>query len=141
MGYYLADGIYLQWATFVKTILSPQGNKRKHFVVAQESARKDVERAFGVLQAQFAIIRGHARSWKLEMLKDIMMACVILHNMIVEDERTNNGEENFEYEQFNEPLELVTLEATNDFEEEREIKEFMLMDISHLDEDGQEYVR
>jgi hypothetical protein len=26
-------------------------------------------------------------------------------------------------------------------EEEREIKEFMLMDISHLDEDGQEYVR
>jgi hypothetical protein len=26
-------------------------------------------------------------------------------------------------------------------EEEREIKEFMLMDINHLDEDGQEYVR
>jgi hypothetical protein len=26
-------------------------------------------------------------------------------------------------------------------EEEREIKESMLMDINHLDEDGQEYVR
>ncbi|XP_062152063.1 uncharacterized protein LOC133860489 [Alnus glutinosa] len=36
MGYYLADGIYPQWATFVKTISSPQGNKRKHFAAAQE---------------------------------------------------------------------------------------------------------
>jgi hypothetical protein len=46
-----------------------------------------------------------------------MMACVILHKMIVEDERTNNGKEDFEYEQHNEPLELVTLGATNDFSE------------------------
>jgi len=29
------------------------------------------------------------------------MTCVILHNMIVEDEWTNNGVENFKYEQFN----------------------------------------
>ncbi|XP_042968395.1 uncharacterized protein LOC122301247 [Carya illinoinensis] len=50
MGYYLADGIYPKWRTFVKTIPSPRGNKKKNFVKAQESARKDVERAFGVLQ-------------------------------------------------------------------------------------------
>ncbi|XP_042966445.1 uncharacterized protein LOC122300102 [Carya illinoinensis] len=46
MGYYLADGIYPKWRTFVKTIPSPRGNKKKNFVKAQESARKDVERAF-----------------------------------------------------------------------------------------------
>lgn len=87
MGYYLADGIYPKWATFVKTIPSPRGRKEIHFSKAQESARKDVERAFGVLQARFAIVRGPARFWRPETLKDIMKACIILHNMIIEDER------------------------------------------------------
>ncbi|BFG41560.1 hypothetical protein CerSpe_278340 [Prunus speciosa] len=49
MGYYLFDGIYPPWSTFVKTIPSPQGNKKKLFATSQEAARKDVERAFGVL--------------------------------------------------------------------------------------------
>ncbi|XP_062147735.1 uncharacterized protein LOC133856695 [Alnus glutinosa] len=87
MGYYLADGIYPSWSTFVKTIHAPQGNKRKHFAKTQESVRKDVERAFGVLQARFAIVQGPTRSFDHEMLKNIMIACIILHNMIVEDER------------------------------------------------------
>jgi hypothetical protein len=58
MGYYLADGIYLSWTTFAKTIPEPQGNKKKYFATAQEACRKDVERAFGVLQARLAIVRG-----------------------------------------------------------------------------------
>ena len=51
-GYYLADGIYPQWSTFVKTISKPQSEKRKRFAQMQESVRKDVERAFGVLQSR-----------------------------------------------------------------------------------------
>ena len=86
MGYYLADGIYPEWATFVKTISMPQGEKRKLFAQHQESARKDVERAFGVLQSRFAIICGPARAWHMETLKHTIYACIILHNMIVEDE-------------------------------------------------------
>ncbi|XP_062213629.1 uncharacterized protein LOC133914557 [Phragmites australis] len=87
MGYYLADGIYPPWATFVKTIQKPQRNKRKYFAKAQEAVRKDVERAFGVLQSRFAIVRGPARFWDQDILGQIMTACVIMHNMIIEDER------------------------------------------------------
>ena len=97
MGYYLADGIYPSWATFVKTIPEPQGNKKKYFAKAQESVRKDVERAFGVLQSRFAIVRGAARYWDEETLDDIMKACIIMHNMIVEDEGELNPHEHFDF--------------------------------------------
>ena len=40
-----------------------------------------------MLQAQFAIVRGPARFWDKEKLAKIMRACIILHNIIVEDER------------------------------------------------------
>ena len=86
MGYYLADGIYPKWSTFVKTIPSPQEHKRKLFAKAQEANRKDVERAFGVLQARFAIVCGLARFFCSKMLQEIMKTCIILHNMIIEDE-------------------------------------------------------
>ncbi|XP_020258921.1 uncharacterized protein LOC109835352 [Asparagus officinalis] len=87
MGYYLADGMYPSWATLVKTIPAPQGNKHRHFAKEQEGSRKDVERAFGVLQSRFAIVRNPARLWDKDNLKHIMMACIIMHNMIIEDER------------------------------------------------------
>ena len=86
MGYYLADGIYPTWATLVKSISLPQGNKRQYFAKAQEAARKMVERAFGVLQARFAIVRGPVHIWDKDTISQIMRACVIMHNMIVEDE-------------------------------------------------------
>jgi DNA polymerase elongation subunit (family B) len=48
-GYYLANGIYPTWSTFVKTIKAPANLKDKNFAKAQELQRKDVECAFGVL--------------------------------------------------------------------------------------------
>ena len=67
--------------------------KKKHFAKVQESARKDVERTFGVLQARFAIVRGPAHFLDEETLADIMKACIIMHNMVIEDEENigNNG--------------------------------------------------
>jgi hypothetical protein len=52
--------------------------------IVQEAVRKDVERDFGVLQSRFAIVRGPARLWE-QTLSDIMIACIIIHNMIVEE--------------------------------------------------------
>jgi hypothetical protein len=96
MGYYLADGIYPSWATLVKTIPEPRGSKRTYFAKAQEAVRKDVERAFGVLQSRFAIIRGPARFWDDKTLSEIITACIIMHNMIVDDEGILDPDERFD---------------------------------------------
>ena len=63
--------------------------KQKNNVNLQGCKRqpKDIERSFGVLQSRFAIVRGPARFWDKKTLKNIMTCCVILHNMILEDER------------------------------------------------------
>ncbi|KAF8389085.1 hypothetical protein HHK36_025770 [Tetracentron sinense] len=86
VGYYLADGIYPKWSTLVQTISQPQGRKKQYFAMMQETYRKDVERAFGVLQSRFAIVKGPTRFWDKHVLHDIMSACIRMHNMIVEDE-------------------------------------------------------
>ncbi|XP_047978675.1 uncharacterized protein LOC125220556 [Salvia hispanica] len=67
MGYYLADGIYPRWPVFMKTISCPMGDRRILFAAKQEYARKDVERAFGVLQSRWAIVKGPARFWFKEV--------------------------------------------------------------------------
>ncbi|XBH75461.1 hypothetical protein VPH35_102216 [Triticum aestivum] len=85
-GYYLVDGIYPEWAAFVKTISMPQTEKHKLFAAHQEGARKDVERAFGVLQGRFSILRRPARLYDRGDIEKVMIACIILHNMVVEDE-------------------------------------------------------
>jgi hypothetical protein len=86
-GYYLADGIYPKWATFMKTISSPVLPKEVEFVKAQEGCRKDVEHAFDVLQQRFAVVRFPAMSWSKDQMWEVMNYCMCLHNMIIENER------------------------------------------------------
>ncbi|XP_056847332.1 uncharacterized protein LOC108835760 [Raphanus sativus] len=94
MPYYLTDGIYPKWATFIQSIPLPQGPKAVLFAQRQEGTRKDIERAFGVLQARFAIVKNPVLFWDKDKIWNIMMACIILHNMIVEDERSGYTLEN-----------------------------------------------
>ncbi|KAL6290059.1 hypothetical protein ACE6H2_007569 [Prunus campanulata] len=103
-AYYLADGIYPRWTTFVKTISNPQSEKERNFASFQEGYRKDVERCFGILQARWAIIRGAARMLDEEVLRSIMMTCIILHNMIVEDEYDYDAPKVFEPDPMNTAL-------------------------------------
>ncbi|XP_048605783.1 uncharacterized protein LOC125583199 [Brassica napus] len=87
MAYYLTNEFYPNWATFIQSIPLPQGPKAELFAERQESTRKDVERAFGVLQSRFAIVKNPALLWDKEKIGKIMRTCIILHNMIVENER------------------------------------------------------
>ena len=51
--------------------------------------RKDVERAFGVMEARFAVVKSPSNLWDKYKIANIMRAYIILHNMIVEDERNS----------------------------------------------------
>ncbi|XP_048494334.1 uncharacterized protein LOC125491550 [Beta vulgaris subsp. vulgaris] len=106
MGYYLTDGIYPRWSTFIPAIKLPQTPKQGLFTQHQEAVRKDVERAFGVLQARFAIIRKPGLAWDKDILWKLIMACIIMHNMIVEDEHDT-------YQNYRDPNEYDQLQTQN----------------------------
>jgi hypothetical protein len=74
MSYYLVDGIYPEWAKFLKTIRNSKSSAEAEFGKAQEAARKDIERAFRVLQARFAIVRDPNQFWDKETLNDISIS-------------------------------------------------------------------
>ncbi|XP_071687508.1 uncharacterized protein [Rutidosis leptorrhynchoides] len=84
-GYYLTDRIYPEWSTLVKSFKNTNDPKAKKFKRFQESARKDIERAFGILQGRFSIIKNPARQFYISKIQIIMYTCVLLHNMITED--------------------------------------------------------
>ncbi|GKA84668.1 ALP1-like protein [Tanacetum coccineum] len=67
-----------------ESISQPGSNdvKRIRYKQAHEAARKDVERAFGVLKKKWAIVRTPARSRSLKRITHLMYTCIILHNMI-----------------------------------------------------------
>ncbi|XP_023732268.1 uncharacterized protein LOC111880096 [Lactuca sativa] len=108
MAYYLTDGIYPSWAAFVKSISSPQLRKHKLFAEHQEAARKNVEQAFGVLQARFVFHHHPCLVWEKDMMGKTMIACIIIHNMIVEDEQHT-------YIHYYDPSEFITTEDEESF--------------------------
>ncbi|GJX51223.1 ALP1-like protein [Tanacetum coccineum] len=83
-GYYLVDGIYPELAPLVKTIPEPADDDHRRILYKkkQESARKDVERAFGVLKKKWAILANLTRALKKDRIVNMMYTCIILHNMI-----------------------------------------------------------
>ncbi|GKD73967.1 ALP1-like protein [Tanacetum coccineum] len=74
-GYYLADSIYPQLATFVKSFTVANDATHAYFKKRQEGARKDVERAFGVLQGRWGIIQQPARAYEVNTIRRIM--CIL----------------------------------------------------------------
>lgn len=94
--YWLADGIYPKWPCFLHSPTEPSNMKEKLLKEKQESRRKDVERAFGVLQGKWNLMSRPSRLWNKDVMNDIVKCCVVLHNMMVED-RCIDEDANLEY--------------------------------------------
>ena len=77
------DGIYPSWSVFVKALSFPTEPKEKAFKKLQESARKDVVRAFGVLKSRWGILGRPVRAMNKKTIHSIVYACIILHNMLI----------------------------------------------------------
>ena len=84
--YCLVDGIYPSWSVFVKALSFPVEDKEKTFKKLQESARKDVERAFGVLKGRWGILNRPVRAMNKNTIHSIVYACIILHNMLIKED-------------------------------------------------------
>jgi hypothetical protein len=74
----------------VKTHRHPTEEKYGQFAKEQEACQKDVEWVFGVLQSRWAIVRHPAKTWSVQQMWEVMTAYVIMHNMIVEEERDDS---------------------------------------------------
>ena len=86
-GYYLADGIYNRWSVLVQGYRQPKSEQERLFTRLQEAKRKDVERAFGVLQGKWQILAHPCRLWYERQMGSIVRCCIVLHNMIIECNR------------------------------------------------------
>lgn len=73
----------------MKTVSNPTTKKEEAYAKAQEAVRKDIERAFGVLTAWFHILDRPCRLLSRSDMAYVMQACIILHNMIVEERRSD----------------------------------------------------
>ncbi|SAM06279.1 hypothetical protein [Absidia glauca] len=114
MGYYFTDGIYPEYATFVKAprhvhSMTPKQKvcRRKldhhlanmHFLfnvsfslkLRMRFEKTSNGRSVSYKQ-RFQIVAGPARMWDLGVLHDIMTTCIILHNLIVERQRQGSNE-------------------------------------------------
>jgi hypothetical protein len=111
--YILVDGIYPKYSRFVKGMKEPITRKERIMTAWQEGARKDIERAFGILQAKWQWI---ARPIHLHNLTDIsnrVAACLILHNMLVSD-RIMDGDVNARYNPANSLEEDLDISVAQD---------------------------
>jgi hypothetical protein len=79
----------------MKGVTIPQQEKHRFFSMKQASVRKNMECAFGLLKKMFDILAISVRSYSQRILDLIIRACIILHNMIIDDKRDGGYNDNY----------------------------------------------
>ena len=116
----LCDGIYPPYSRFVKGFKHPVDDVESKYTEWQESARKDIERAFGVLQSKFQWICRPIHLFHTNDIANRVATCMILHNMCVSD-RVMDGDVHATYDPMNHQLdEEEVIEFPSDLVEEQD---------------------
>ena len=59
--------------------------KETTFAGWQEASQKDVECTFGVVQSKWWLLASHMEMWVELHIQDMVISCIILHNMMVQE--------------------------------------------------------
>jgi hypothetical protein len=81
----LVHGIYPSYSRFVRGIKVPATREEKKYTSWQEGARKDVERAFGVLKNTWQFLDRPILLHDLTDISNRVVTCLVLHSIIVTD--------------------------------------------------------
>jgi Plant transposon protein len=120
------DGIYPKYARFVRGYKNPISEREKKFTEWQEACRKDIERAFGVLQGRWQCMQRPFHQMNLRLIGLRVAACLILHNMGVSDRVMDNVRDRYDPAKSVDDFDLV-IEMPNDLHEyQRQLPEAQL---------------
>ncbi len=67
--------------------MSCKGKKHQHYSKLQEVVHKDVGCCFGVLQLKWQIVINIYQLWDHNVFTYVLMACIILHNIVIKDKQ------------------------------------------------------
>jgi hypothetical protein len=110
----------------LKTVQVPLDSKEVTFSKWQAGARKDIERSFSQLQGVFPVVYNPMRAMKLKRVSNIVITCVILHNMRIENYTSGEGnkykpDDGIEMEQFKDPF-IITRDVDEEDDRTRNEK-------------------
>lgn len=83
VGYFFVNGICPRWTICARLVHSLANRKEKQYKKIQEALRKNIESAFGVIQARFEVMRKESFIWYKKNVAKVSKVCVIIHYMLV----------------------------------------------------------
>ncbi|XP_025675601.1 uncharacterized protein [Arachis hypogaea] len=113
MGYYLANDIYPEWATFVKSFSKPQEGETQVICTIPRKAKKRCGASIRSIASTLCNYMWSSLLLEKKKLANIMRTCIILHNMIFEDKRdtyAGNFAQDLEYDDVKNDLSQPQLE-------------------------------
>lgn len=79
-AYNLCDNGYHKWSTMMEPSKRPADQDDYNWTEMLESLRKDVEKLFGELKQEFAILKYGSRFNSLQLMDNIFLTCCAIHN-------------------------------------------------------------